>query len=142
MRRYLDATEEAGKAFFMRQIPGELVMLNLLKFKDTADYSDLEHIAPDNELTGKEAYQLYIDHTLPFLKEAGSEVLFYGKGAAFLIGPENEDWDAVLLVKHSSTERFIAFSQNKDYLSIAGHRKAALLDSRLLPIEEKSILDI
>jgi len=55
----------------------------------------------------------------------------------FLIGPEHEAWDAILLVEHESVEKFIAFSQNKDYLKNAGHRTAALEDSRLLPITEK-----
>lgn len=142
MKTYIEASQEAGKAFFMRQIAGDVVMLNLLKFKDIADYTGAEDIAPKEEISGKDAYQLYINHSLPFLKEAGSEVLFYGKGAAFLIGPEAENWDAVLLVKHSSTEKFIAFAQNQAYLKGAGHRTAALEDSRLLPIEEGSIANI
>ena len=37
------------------------------------------------EISGKEAYQLYIDHTIPFIKEAGARVTFMGKGGAFLI---------------------------------------------------------
>lgn len=137
---YLDATQESGKAFFMRKIEGPVVMLNLLKYNDIADYSTLPDIAPDKEISGAEAYQLYIDHTLPFLKEAGSEVIFWGKGGQFLIGPEAEQWDAVMLVKHASTERFMAFAQQQDYLKGAGHRTAALADSRLLPIEQMSEL--
>lgn len=133
---YLDVTQEQGKAFFMRQIKGPVVMLNLLKYKDIADYTGLEAIAPENNITGAEAYQLYIDHTLPFLKDAGSEVLFWGKGGEFVIGPTDEHWDAVMLVKHASVERFMAFAQEPAYLKGAGHRTAALADSRLLPIEQ------
>ena len=66
-------------------------MLNLLKFKDTADYSQTPSIASKQAISGKEAYQLYMDLTLPFLKEAGSDVLFSGKSNAFLIGPFQED---------------------------------------------------
>ena len=84
---------------------------------------------------GKEAYGLYMKHTLPFLKEAGSEVLFSGKSASFLIGPSHEGWDLVLLVKHKDAATFLEFAQNEAYLSITGHRTAALKDSRLLPIE-------
>ncbi|MEZ4991400.1 MAG: DUF1330 domain-containing protein [Saprospiraceae bacterium] len=134
-QNYIDVTQEAGKAFFQRGIPGAFVMLNLLKFKDIADYSKLPDLAPASEISGAAAYDLYMHHTLPLLVEAGSELLFYGKGGPFLIGPENQHWDAVLLVKHQSVARFMAFAQDQVYLKTAGHRTAALEDSRLLPIE-------
>jgi len=135
-KSYFDATPEAGKAFYLKQPEGSVVMLNLLKFKKVADYSQYPDLAPKKEISGAEAYKLYIDNTLPFLKDAGSEVLFKGKGGQFLIGPEAENWDYVLLVKHKSSKKFMEFAVNKAYLKIAGHRAAALEDSRLLPIEE------
>ena len=135
---YLDATQEAGKALYMRQITGSVVMLNLLKFKEKADYSGSMELAPRQEISGKEAYQLYIDHTLPFLEEAGGEIRFQGRAGSYLIGPAWEDWDAALLVRHESVATFIAFASNNEYLRGIGHRTAALEDSRLLPIEEES----
>jgi len=111
-------------------------MLNLLRFKDVADYSGMEQLAPEEAISGKEAYQLYMQHTQPHIKKAGSRVLFYGKAQDYLIGPEEEKWDAVLLVEHESAAKFIAFAQDEAYLRTAGHRKAALEDSRLLPISQ------
>jgi len=137
---YIDVTQAAGKAFYLRQIQGNVVMLNLLKFNAIADYTQLKELAPANEISGRAAYQLYMNHTLPFLKEAGGEVIFFGKGGPFLIGPEAEIWDAVLLVRHESTAKFMAFATNPGYLEGVGHRTAALEDARLLPIEEKSFL--
>ncbi|UTW62479.1 DUF1330 domain-containing protein [bacterium SCSIO 12741] len=135
-KKYLDATPEAGRDFYINHQEGAVVMLNLLKFKAEADYEGLDHLAPDEPITGKEAYREYMSETMPYLQAAGSEVLFYGSSSAFVIGPADESWDAVLLVKHASAAQFIAFAQNEDYLKIAGHRKAALEDSRLLPIKE------
>jgi uncharacterized protein (DUF1330 family) len=135
-KNYLNASNEAGREFLLGPIQGEVTMLNLLKFRSTADYSNLDHLAPAAPISGEEAYNLYLENTLPFLKEAGSEVLFVGKCSPFLIGPAAENWDFMLLVKHSSKERFIAFAANTDYLKITGHRSAAITDSRLLPIEE------
>ena len=137
---FLDVTPEAGRNYFSNPPKGEIVMLNLLKFKDIADYSHFPSIAPKETISGKEAYQLYMDQTLPFLKEANSEVIFSGKSNSFLIGPFQEDWDLVLLVKHKDAATFLAFAQNKKYLAIAGHRTAALEDSRLLPIETTTTL--
>lgn len=44
-------------------------MMNLLKFKEWADYNNLEFISPSKPITGEEAYQLYMDNTLPLLKK-------------------------------------------------------------------------
>ncbi len=134
---YIEATQEAGKAFFQRQLAGPVVMLNMLKFRETADYSHAPQLAPEKPISGAEAYQLYMDHTLPLLQKAGSEVIFQGKGGPFLIGPENMDWDLILLVKHQSVARFMEFATDPEYLKTAGHRAAALADSRLLPIIEQ-----
>lgn len=132
---YVEATQEAGKAFYLRAIKGEVAMLNLLKFKAIADYTNFKELAPSENITGKAAYDLYIQHTLPFLKAVGGEILFQGKGGNFLIGPEAESWDEVLLVKHKSVAVFMQFAQNEEYLKGIGHRTAALEDARLLPIE-------
>ena len=138
-KTYLEVTQEAGKAFFTSNIKGPIVMLNLLKFRKTADYSTVETLAPGGEISGKEAYRLYMDHTLPFLEEAGSEIIFQGKSEGFLIGPEHEKWDMVLLVRHKSASDFLTFATHEAYLKGAGHRTAALEDSRLLPIQTESI---
>jgi uncharacterized protein (DUF1330 family) len=133
---YLSPSQEAGRDFIMRKIEGHVVMLNLLRFRDVADYSASPELKPEKPISGKEAYQLYIDHTLPFLKESGGEILLMGEGGKYLIGPSDEQWDAVLLIRQSSVESFLAFESNQEYLKGIGHRTAALEDSRLLPITE------
>lgn len=112
-------------------------MLNLLNFREQADYAAAPELDPGNPISGREAYQHYIDHTLPLLEKAGSRVLFFGLGQHFLIGPMGEGWEAVLLVEHLSVERFLAFADDPAYLAIAGHRAAGLRDSRLLPLTAK-----
>lgn len=135
---YLEVTQETGAAFFSRQIEGEIVMLNLLRFRETADYSDNPELEPGQPTTGAEAFQKYIDETLPFLKESGGDILFLGKGGKYLIGPQNEEWDFVMLIKQKSKASFLEFSSNKEYMKVLGHRTAALEDSRLLPIVESN----
>lgn len=131
---YLDPTQEQGRAFFTCSISGSIVMLNLLRFRSTADYSAAPALMPGVPISGEEAYRRYMDHTLPFLKASGGEVLFYGRGGDFLIGPTNERWDAAMLVRQSSVSAFLAFASNPDYLAGIAHRTAALEDSRLLPL--------
>ena len=134
--RFLEVAEEAGVALFRRNITGEIVMLNLLRFRDVADYSANLELMPSQPISGAEAYQKYIDHTLPFLKKSGGDLVFLGKGGNFLIGPRQERWDLVMLVRQKSLSDFIAFSSNQEYLAGIGHRTAALEDSRLLPLVE------
>ena len=134
--RYLEVSQEAGAAFFSRNITGKIVMLNLLRFRDIADYSANPELTPPEPISGADAFQKYIDHTMPFLKETGGDLVFLGKSEKYLIGPQNEKWDLVMLVRQNSVSDFMAFSSNQAYMAGLGHRTAALEDSRLLPIVE------
>lgn len=133
---YLEPTQQSGRAFLSRGISGHVVMLNLLRFRPVADYSAAPNLAPASPITGEAAYELYMKHTLPYLKTSGGEVLFYGKGGEFLIGPTEERWDAAMLVRQASVTTFLAFASNQGYLAGIGHRLAALEDSRLLALIE------
>jgi hypothetical protein len=134
VQTYLDPTQEQGRAYFSRNVAGSIVMLNLLRFRPTADYSAAPALKPGAPISGEEAYRRYMDHRLPFLKASGGELLFYGRGGEFLIGPANERWDAAMPVRQSSMSSFLAFASNPEYLAGTGHRVAALEDSRLLPL--------
>lgn len=131
---YLEVSQENGQALMMRHLEGEVVMLNLLKFRKQADYAKFPSLAPKKPVSGKEAYDLYAKHTLPHLRESGGEVIFLGQGGQYLIGPSDISWDVAMLVKHKSVASFMAFAQNEAYLEGMGHREAALEDSRLLPL--------
>jgi uncharacterized protein (DUF1330 family) len=136
MIRFLEPTEESGRAFFSLGIPGRLVMLNLLRFRSVADYSGSPNLAPPSPITGEAAYRLYMEAAYPHLERSGGKVLFYGRGGRFLVGPADERWDAAMLVEQESAAAFLAFASNPEYLSVLGHRTAALMDSRLLPLQE------
>lgn len=131
---YLTVSDENGAALFARNITGEVVMLNLLRFRETADYTDHPDLAPDEPISGRAAYAKYAMHTLPLLEAAGGSLLYSGNGGDFLIGPGGKGWDRVLLVRHKSIEAFMSFASDRIYAMGAGHRTAALQDSRLLPL--------
>lgn len=135
---YINPTADAGRDFVMRamanNITGPIVMLNLLRFRATADYSATPQLASATPISGRAAFQRYIDHTLPFLHATGAAVMFFGKGGPWLIGPAGEHWDFAMLIKQTSVQSFIAFASHDGYLAGLGHRTAALEDSRLLPL--------
>lgn len=131
---YLDPTQDAGRDFLMRGLEGEIVMLNLLRFREVADYSATPDLEPPEPISGVDAYSRYIEHTRPFLTESGGELVFMGDGGRYLIGPPDEQWDVAMLVRHRSVEAFMSFASNEAYRAGMGHRTAALSDSRLLPL--------
>jgi uncharacterized protein (DUF1330 family) len=115
-------------------------MLNLIRLSAIANYSASPELAPPSPISGAEAFDRYVAHTLPHLNASGGELLFLGKGGAFFIGPEDERWDVAMIVRQSSLEAFIAFASNAAYLAGIGHRTAAAEDTRLLPMEERPII--
>jgi uncharacterized protein (DUF1330 family) len=109
-------------------------MLNLLRLREVADYSAHPELAPARPISGAEAYDRYIAHTMPYLEASGGALMFLGEGGPFLIGPEGERWDRAMLVRQKSAESFTAFASDKAYLAGLGHRTAAVEDSRLQPL--------
>lgn len=135
---HVHPTQETGAAFVARSIEGPVVMLNLLRFRDVADYSETPELAPDAEITGVQAYRRYMAHTQPYLEQAGGEVLLSAEGGAPLIGPMDERWDLVLLVRYPDSQTFLSFAGDEEYLAGLGHRTAAIEDSRLFPLAPRA----
>nr|WP_315032998.1 DUF1330 domain-containing protein [uncultured Chryseobacterium sp.] len=134
--RYLSPTFEARKHLFLKNIQGSIINLNLIKLKEHADYSEHPDLKSSEVISGWDAYFTYIEKAVPFLKASGGEILFIGKGDRFLIGPQDEYWDLCMLIRQKTVGDFFSFEQNEEYMKITGHRRAAIEDSRLLPLEE------
>jgi hypothetical protein len=140
--QYLYPDYEAGKYLFSKNIEGAIVNLNLIRLKEYADYAAYPHLQPASKISGREAFEKYIEAAKPFLEASCGEILFIGKGDRFLIGPDQEHWDICMLVRQNSVRDFFEFEQNEAYLRIAGHRMAAIEDARLLPLEELAMYAI
>ena len=136
---HLDPADENIAHLLKRRLSGPVTMLNMLRFRETADYRGYPDLDPGHPISGRDAYDRYIEHTLPFLEASGGSLLLLGDGGHFFVGPPEERWDLVMLVRQASIEDFFAFASDEAYLDGIGHRAAALVDSRLLPIEERPI---
>jgi hypothetical protein len=133
---YLFPTQDAGRRFVMRGHTGPILMLNLIRLRTVADYSSDPELAPSSPISGREAYQRYIDLTLPFLNASGGELDLIAEGGGWLVGPEHERWDLALIVRQKDMATFLTFDQNVAYLAGIGHRTAAAEDTRLLPLTD------
>lgn len=135
MSAYLAPTQASAIGLLRRGLQGPVYMLNLLRFRQVADYAAAPGLMPPGGCSGVEAYDRYMAQTLPHLKESGGAIAFFGAADAFLIGPEAERWDRALLVRQASIEAFFRFAENEAYLAGTAHRTAALADARLLPLQ-------
>jgi hypothetical protein len=63
------------------------------------------------------------------LAAAATEREFFGTGGHSFVGPDDERWDLVMLIRQASVDDFLAFASNDAYLAGIGHRTAALEDS-------------
>ena len=133
--RYVDPTDAQAIALVQRELSGPFSMLNLLRFRDVADYSAHPALAPAAPISGAEAYERYVEHTRPFLEATGGEISWMGRGGPLFVGPVAERWDLAMLITQNSLEDFFAFATNEAYLAGVGHRDAAVEDVRMLALD-------
>jgi hypothetical protein len=71
---------------------GPFHMINLIKFREKADYRD----GRETDLTGREADALYAP--LEFLKEIGAKIVFVTDVETNLISLEGTEWERIAIV--------------------------------------------
>lgn len=121
--------EDQLQGFLSGPEDGPITMINLLRFRERADYGEGSGEAP---CSGSEAYGRYSAAVAPLLAKAGGRPVWVGLGRATLIAPEGEVWDQAILVAYLSRQAFLAMTTSPEYRAIAHHRTAALADSRLI----------
>lgn len=108
--------------FFGAPEDGPFVMVNLLKFKDRAEYPD----GSDAHLTGREAYARYGEAVRKLVEGLGGKIRYSGAVTGLLLGEVEELWDAVALAEYPSLAAFQAMAMSPQMHAIEHHRKAGL----------------
>ena len=101
---------------------GPIFMVNLLKFKDRAQYQD----GRQSELTGREAYQLYGEAVSKLIGEYGGEIVFYADVTFLALGQVEELWDEIAIAKYPNRAALLAMSTSQEWRDVAVHRTAGL----------------
>lgn len=116
---------------FLERVPADepIVMVNLLRYREKADYPDDFEATP---CSGAEAYQRYGAVATHRVASVGGRVVWAGSAHHVVIGPEEEAWDHVVLVEYPSKQAFAAMIAQPEYQAASPHRTAALADSRLV----------
>lgn len=101
---------------------GQICMVNLLKFKVHAEYED----GRDTNLSGNEAYDLYIDGVKKLLQQVGGYIGFSGDVERLTLGEVGELWDTVALAVYPSRQAMLDMMQLDGMQEIGAHRAAGL----------------
>ena len=105
-----------------------LVMVNLLKFRDKAVYTDGR---PDN-VSGAEAYKRYAEKMKVIVEREGGRFVFGGEVQGLVIGEVDELWDIVGLMEYPSREEFTRIVTLPEVQKISVHREAGLAGQLLI----------
>jgi uncharacterized protein (DUF1330 family) len=107
-------------------------MVNLLKFKEKAEYED----GRDSDLTGEEAYAIYGKEVLKHLKKVGGEWSFGGSVSRLMLGEVEELWDKVGIARYPSRKAMLKMITDPDYLESNKHRVAGLAGQLNIEVKE------
>ncbi|WP_428487735.1 hypothetical protein [Rhodopila sp.] len=107
-----------------------IVMLNMLRYREHADYGDRTDVAP---CSGREAFLQRYSPLVRQIMGEGSRLVWLGHVLAPVVAPADEPWDDIALVEYPSFAAFRRLTEHPRYLAEAAfHRTAALEDSRLI----------
>lgn len=103
-------------------VEGPVVMVNLLKFHDKAQYAD----GRDPEISGAEAYGRYGAEVSKIVKGLGGKMIYGGAVTMTLIGDVGDDWDMIACVQYPSRKAMLEMTMSDAYKAIEVHRDAGL----------------
>ena len=105
-----------------------IVMLNLLKFREVAEYKD----GRDEKISGREAYMRYGDAMRGIVEAGGGRMLISADLNDVVIGEVGDLWDVVAMVEYPSAAGFFAIAASPEVAEIGVHREAGLAGQLLI----------
>ena len=99
-----------------------IFMVNLLKFKEKAEYPDKR----ETDLSGEEAYVIYGQEVASHLAKVGGMPIFGGNVDRLMLGEVEDLWDKVAIAMYPSRKAMLEMIMDPDYIESAQHRVAGL----------------
>ena len=115
-------SEEQMKGFLEPSSEGPIYMVNLLKYKQKAEYQD----GRETQLTGQQAYDIYANAVDDLLKEFGGGIVFSGPVSRLTIGTVEDMWDFVAIAEYPSRAVMLEMMMSEKMQEISVHRAAGL----------------
>ena len=118
----VNPSAERMREFFGGEDDGAFVMVNLLKFKDKAEYAD----GRETDLSGAQAYAIYGAAVAKCLADVGGKPRYSGPVTGLMLGEIEENWDLIALAEYPSLAAMKTMVMSPEYQAIAVHRTAGL----------------
>lgn len=115
-------TEEQMEGFLEPGRDGPIYMLNLLKFKEKAEYAD----GRETVLSGAEAYAIYGQEVIQHLQKVGGAPMFSAGVERLMLGEVEELWDTAAIAMYPSRQAMLEMIMSPEYQASALHREAGL----------------
>lgn len=131
MAGFIDPSRENWQAF--KDLPRDqpIHMLNLIKFRDLAEYP-VDHPLHGKGLTGREAYAIYLEGFQRVVANDGAAMVWEAPMECVVTGPAGE-WDEAFVMGYPNSGVFMGMVKNEEYVrDVVPHRSAAVADSRLI----------
>lgn len=101
---------------------GPVFMVNLLKFKEKAEYED----GRPTTLSGRDAYQIYGRAVTGILPKFGGQAIFAADVSFLSLGRAEELWDEVAIAAYPDRGAMVRMSFSPEWREAAVHRTAGL----------------
>lgn len=102
---------------------GPIFMVNLLKFKQRAEYKD----GRKSDLSGRDAYMIYGRAVTALLPKFGGRAIFAADVTFLTLGQIDELWDEVAIASYPNRRAMVEMSMSKEWREMSVHRDAGLL---------------
>lgn len=101
---------------------GPIFMVNLLKFKEKAEYED----GRASDLSGRDAYMIYGRAVTEILPKFGGKAIFAADVTFLSLGKAEELWDEVAIAMYPKRADMVRMSMSTEWQAAAVHRTAGL----------------
>ena len=115
-------TKEQMEGFLEGDNEAPIAMINLLKFKEKAEYPDKR----ETNLTGREAYAIYGKEVVGHLEKVGGKPIFGSDVTRLMLGEVEDLWDQVAIAMYPNRKAMLKMISDPDYIESAQHRVAGL----------------
>ncbi|MGB3752883.1 MAG: DUF1330 domain-containing protein [Parerythrobacter sp.] len=128
---HIDPTASGFAAFKALPRDEPIHMLNLLLFRDQAEYpAGHEHAAKN--WSGRRAYEEYGKTSGPIFRRVGGSIVWRGAFQAMVTGPEAREWHDGFVASYPNSGAFFEMIKDPEYQLAVANRTAALANSRLI----------
>ena len=131
MTTFIDPSRENFEAFKALPRDEPIQMLNLLLYRDLAEYPE-GHEHADKGWSGRRAYEEYGKTSGPIFTRVGGSIVWRATFQTMVTGPSDRQWHDGFGAQYPNSSAFFEMIKDADYQQAVVNRTAALIDSRLI----------